>query len=68
MWWGDRCSGGDSAGTSDRRVLYIIYFILPILLFFYIYYFMSHQSLGLLATSEEAGLYIIVKRGMFQIE
>ena len=29
---------------------------------------MSHQPLGLLATSEEAGLYIIVKHGMFQIE
>ena len=29
---------------------------------------MSHQPLGLLATSEETGLNIIVERGFFQIE
>ena len=47
---------------KSYRIYHRIFF------FFYICYFMSHQPLGLLATSEEAGLYIIVKHGMFQIE
>ena len=44
-------------------------------IYYFIYYFMSLfiilfiiLCLGLLATSEEAGLYIIVKRGTFQIK